>query len=178
LLQNQSKEIVIQISKTKLVLITLGAWGFVLLAVWIWSGSEELFSSPLISITVAFIGIIFFGSCGVYGLVKFFDTKPGLIINSTGITDNSSGVSAGLILWHEITGISVKEMHSQKFLTIEVTDPQKYIARGNFIKRMFNAANLKFYGSPIQISSTSLKTDFNSLVDIIFENYKRYTADA
>ena len=177
-MRNQSEEIVIQISKTKLVLITLGAWGFVLLAVWIWSASEELFFPPLLSIAVAFIGMIFFGSCGVYGIVKFFDTKPGLIINSKGITDYASGVSAGLILWHEIAGMSVKEMHRQKFLTIEVTDPQKYVVRGNFIKRMLNAANLKFYGSPIQISSNSLKTDFDTLVEVIVENHKRYSADA
>jgi len=66
-----------------------------------------------------YASIIFFGLCTVFLIRKLPDTKPGLVIDSTGLFDNSGALSAGLILWEDIENISVLEIHKQKLLMLE-----------------------------------------------------------
>lgn len=72
-------------------------------------------------------GIVFFGLAGIYGIIKLFDKKAGLIIDSSGITDNTSAVSIGLIEWSDILGIRTEQIMSTKFLLIDVENPKKYL---------------------------------------------------
>lgn len=60
-------------------------------------------------------------------MIKLPDNKSGLIIDQTGLTDNSSVASAGQIYWTDISNISGKEIHKQKFILLHVTNPQNYI---------------------------------------------------
>src|SRR5580698_10622693 len=95
-------------------------------SIWIWSiADSQTRYSPLYMMCVAMAGVSFSGLCGIYGCIKVFDGKPGLIIDHQGIVDNSSAVSAGRILWDEIVGFRVSEIAGQRFLTIGLTDPQK-----------------------------------------------------
>lgn len=168
-------QLVVPLSKTKLILLISGAVGFVALGVWLWSIAEyQTRYNPLYMKAVAVTSAGFFGVCGIYGFVKLFDTAPGLIIDSEGIVDNSSGVSAGRIPWREIRGITVTSLKGQKFLTFEVENPQKYVERGNFLKHQLNAVNLKYFGSPIQIAANSLQIRFDELHKIVVEFHDRY----
>jgi hypothetical protein len=49
--------------------------------------------------------------------------EPGLVIDNTGLFDNSGALSAGQILWEDIENISVLEMHKQKLLMLRVKNP-------------------------------------------------------
>src|SRR5207237_703519 len=101
---------------------------------------------------------------------------PGLIIDEQGIVDNSSGVSAGRIPWSEIKAFHVTTLQKQRFVTIEVQDPMKYVKRASFLKRQLVRLNARYFGGPIQISATTLKIDFDELLDILshwFEKYRR-----
>ena len=108
------------------------------------------------------------------GRCQFFDSKPGLVLSPDGINDNSSGVSAGLIPWSEIVSINITSLHSQKFLTFIVENPEKYAEQGSYLKRKMDAANLKYFDSPIQISSNALKMDFQELTEIVNQYYDQY----
>lgn len=121
---------------------------------------------------IGLAAIVFFGACGVFGIKKLFDNNPGLVFNSSGIVDHSSGVSAGLIPWSEIVGAEIFEVHKQKMLIIKVRNPQKYIERGGALKRMVNKANYKLCGSPIAITSNALKINFSELLSL-FQQYKQ-----
>jgi hypothetical protein len=123
---------------------------------------------------VAIAGVSFFGLCAIYGCFKVFDTRPGLIIDDQGFVDNSSAVAAGRILWDEVVSLNVSEIAGQRFITILVVDPQKYVERGNFFGRMLNAANTKMTGSPINISSNSLRMKFDDLVQVLTEAFEKY----
>ncbi len=95
-------QIVIPLSRTKIVLLFLGAVAFVLLSVWLWTiADHQTRHNPLYVKAVAIAGASFFGLCAGFAFIKLFDTKPGLIIDSDGIVDNSSGVSAGRVPWQE-----------------------------------------------------------------------------
>ncbi|HEX8189739.1 MAG TPA: STM3941 family protein [Pyrinomonadaceae bacterium] len=185
---NPTDETIIELSRAKLVLTVLGSCAFVALGAWLLSfDAREIqygrsftffYNSPPIVYGMGVAAILFFGLCGLYGLFKVFDRKPGLILNSSGIHDNASGVAAGFIPWAEVLGASVYEIHNQKMLVIGVRDPQKYLARGGALKRAFNKANAGMSGSPVSISSVALKINFAELVSLFNRYHQRYGAAA
>ena len=172
-----TEAIVIPLSKNKLALLVLGSSAFVAGSIWMWSNAEaQPRFNPVWLKCVSLVGMLFFGICGIYGCIKFFDDKPGLIVDDEGIVDNSSAVAAGRICWDEIIGISVSEMAGQRFLTIEVVDPQKYIERCGYVVRILHMANIKAVGSPINISANSLKMSFKELVSLMSESLDLHKA--
>ena len=170
----------IKLSKGKIVLLILGSCAFLVLGGFFLIlddatiQSQPRTNSPLLVHTVGFIAVVFSGATGVFGVKKLFDNRPGLILNSSGIIDNSSGVSAGLIPWTEILGSEIQKIGRQRFLVIKVRNPQKYIERGGALKRVVNRANNRLCGSPIAIASTALNVKFSELVKLFDEYKQRY----
>jgi hypothetical protein len=181
-----SEETIIALSKIKVLSLIVAAFGFVAMGIWMVQldaaeiESHRKFSSPAFIYTIGVLSIVFFGFCGLWGVKKAFDKKPGLVLNSVGIFDNSSGISVGAIPWSEITGFSIFEIQNQKMLVVKVLDPDKYINNANAFKRMINKANFKMCGSSIVISSNALKVNFNELLNTCNQYYSKYgkTADA
>ena len=114
---------------------------------------------------IGILSIVFFGAIGIFGVKKMFDKKIGLKIDSHGITDNSNASSVGLIEWNDITGIRVEQVMSTKFIMVDVEDPEKYIqqAKNNIMAKILRL-NLSRYGSPISITSNTLRYDFDELI--------------
>lgn len=173
-----TNELKIPLSKNKILLFFLGSIIFVALGIWFLNDPEKLANSsyrPKSAEFIQIIGIVavvFFGVCGLFTFKKLFDKKDGLIINQDGIIDNASGTSVGLVKWTDITGIEITQVHSQKFIMIEVSNPQYYInLQKNRIGKMAMKANYNKYGTPISISANSLKTDFTALKKLIEKQY-------
>lgn len=181
---DSTDETIIELSRTKLVLLILGACAFVVAGVWLLSldaaeirsgrGFRFFFNDPTVVYGAGVASILFFGACGLYGLRKMFDKKPGLVLNSDGIVDNASGVAAGFIPWSEVTGSGVVEIQKQKMLVIGVRDPQKYIDRGGALRRAMNKANSGMTGSPVAIPSVTLKINFSELVSLFNRYQQKY----
>lgn len=178
------EERVIELSKVKIVLLILGAIVFVVLGAWLLSldaeaiESQRKFSSPTLIYGIGIVSIVFFGLCGLVGIRKLFDKSPGLIVSAEGILDNSSGVSAGIIPWSEVVSIGEYQIQKQKFISVQVTDPNKYANNGNVLKRMANRANIKMCGTPVNISANSLKISYNELFETINEYYRNSLENA
>lgn len=176
----QSNNKIIELSTAKLILIILGSAAFGLLGIWMLSHdaqeieSSREYNSTLFVYGIAWIAIAFSGLCGFIGIKKLFDNKPGLIISDVGIEDNSSGFSVGLIPWEDVTGISEYQVQSQSFVSILVADPDKYAVRGNLIRRMANRTNIKMCGTPLNISSNSLKISHNELLTVLTSYYQEF----
>jgi len=175
-----NEEIIIPLSKNKILLIFLGSLMFVVFGIW-FLNDPEIFanssyrprSSEFIQI-IGIIAVVFFGICGIFAFKKLLDKKEGLIINKSGITDNSSGISVGLVKWNDIIGRGIAQVHSQKFIMIEVSNPEHYInLKKNRIGKMAMKANYDKFGSPISISANSLKTNFEELREIIEKQYEK-----
>ena len=181
---DSTDETIIELSKTKLALLVLGSCAFVAAGLWLLSADAEsirsgrsfrlFFNDPVVVRVAAVAAILLFGLGGLYGLKKLFDKRPGLILNSSGLVDNASAVAAGFIPWSEVLGSGVLEIQKQKMLIIGVRDPQKYIDRGSALKRTLNNANYKMSGSPVSISSVTLKIDFAELVSLFNRYHQKY----
>jgi len=165
-------EKVIELSKTKLRLLVAGSMIFVIMGLWmVLHDSSQIayqrpYNSPVLTYGIGTAGILFFGFCGAAGIRKLLDKKPGLILNSSGIHDNSSAVAARFVPWSEVIGFSIFEMQKQKTLVIIVREPERYIEAGGAFKRMLNRMNYKMCGSPVAISANSLNLGFDELLKI------------
>ena len=171
-MEKAGERIEIPLSKGKIVLILIGAIVFVALGIWFVIKPQEISNGASVSSTIILIvgiaAILFFGLCALYALRKLPDTKPGLIIDESGLTDNSSGVSAGQILWADIDNLSVISIQRQKLIMIEVKNPQDYIDKQtSTFKRKMMTLNYKMYGTPLSITSNGLKISFDELLRVI-----------
>lgn len=177
-------ERVIELSKAKLFRLLIGACGFVVLGILMlqpeseWTRSRPGFNGPVLTHAIGLLAVAFFGLCALFGVKKLFDQKPGLVLNSTGIIDNSSGIAAGLILWSEIVGFDIFQVHGTRSLVVKVNNPDKYVNRGSAIRRALNKANVGLCGSPIAITSSSLKIDFDDLLQLSNAYLKKYGREA
>ena len=177
---NSNNTKVIELSKVKVLLLIVGALAFVALGIWMlqldstWIESQRRFNSPALVHGVGVASIVFFGLCAVAAVMKLFDRKPGLVLSSTGILDNSSSASAGLIPWSEVQGFDVLKIQRQRLLIVKLVAPDKYVEVGSAVKRSLNRMNLKMCGSPIAITSNSLKINFDELLDVCNSYLSQY----
>lgn len=175
----QDEKIEIPLSKQKMLLTLLGSIAFVGLGIWFLinppKSSNPSFGNPILIFILGLASVLFFGLVAVTIFRKFSDKKPGLVISRHGITDNSSGVSAGLIPWTDIQEIKTSQVMSQKFIMFIVSNPEEYLDKvTNPIKRNAMKMNYKTYGSPISISSNALKTNFDELQKLLEDKMNEY----
>lgn len=160
----ENSEIKIFVNKIKIFFLCLGALLFV------YGGFLMLMEDSFLINFFGVISIIFFG----YGVMKIslevLSKSPRLIINEIGIFE----YSIGMILWTDITDISITHASKQKFITLHVKNPNEYIKKLNMFKKLFASLNNVFYQSPIHISSAGLDINFNELHSIIEEKFKLY----
>lgn len=175
------QRIEIPLSKSKLVLMFMGALVFVAIGFWFALAPPDIdnsFWGPTKIAIAGYASIIFFGLCGVVIVRKLFDNKPGLIIDSKGLIDNSSGLSAGYILWTDVENISVVEIQKQRLLMLEVKNPQDYINRqGNLLKRKSMEFNDKIFGTPLSITANGLKISFQELSALVKQKFLESRSD-
>ncbi|WP_298346985.1 STM3941 family protein [uncultured Algibacter sp.] len=170
-------EIKVPLSKTKIILLMIGALAFVIGGAW---GiiDPERFASIRYPKNTVFIsgiaGVLFFGLCFIFIAKKVFSGKAGLTINDDGIIDNSNATSVGLIEWEDITGIKSWGTGSAKVIVVLTSEPEKYIERSkNIISKKAMKANNRIYGSPLSIISNSLKINFSELEKLILEQIEK-----
>lgn len=166
----------IPLSKTKITLSIAGCIVFILLGYMLITDDYELYNTTFTK-AVGIVSIVFFGVILLFAFYKLFDKKPGLVIDDSGILDNSSGISAGLIEWQDITRIEVKTVISTKFLIIHVSNSEKYIKRVPAQKAWLMRRNMGLYGSPLSISSTALKYNFEDLYRIVKVNLEKHNGN-
>ena len=166
------QQIEISLSKMKLTLMVIGSLLFVVIGI-LFVINPEKYTTPLMrNPTVIFISglasILFFSLCFVFIAKKLGDNSLGLIISDKGIFDNSSGLSAGQILWSDIENISVIKIHRQRLIMLQVTNPQEYIDKQtSSFKRKMMQLNFKIYGTPLSITSNGLKISFDELLSTL-----------
>ena len=166
-------EIKIPLSKTKIILLLIGALAFVIGGAW---GiiEPERFASICYPKNIVFIsglaGVLFFGLCFTFIAKKVFSGKPGLTINNDGINDNSNATSVGLIEWKDITGIKSWGTGSAKVIVVLTSKSKKYIERSkNIISKKATKANNRIYGSHLSIIYNLLKIKFSEFENLIAE---------
>ncbi len=153
-METNTNRIEIPLNKRRLILLLISALAFVGIGIWFATKPDSfrngLLGNPTIVSGIGLLSIVVFGLSFVVVLKKYLDNSPGLIIDQTGITDNSSGISAGHIPWSDIKEITTTKVFNQKFLTINLKKPEP---------GKKDAA--------VSIAVTTLKYDFNELEAIL-----------
>lgn len=175
-------EIRIALSKRKLILALIGSIILGALAIQFILKPEEYLSHKYknleIIATVGYVSVLFFGLCTIFIFYKYFDKKSGLIIDKNGITDNTNFTSVGLIEWSEIIGIRTQQVMSNKFILIDVLNPEKFIEKSSKFKASLMKINLKTYGTPLSITSNSLNYNFDKLEKLLKREFTKYNNKA
>ena len=170
------QQIEIQLSKIKLLLMLVGSLTFVALGLWLvitrpTAHHFHRYNSTTMLIA-GYASIIFFGLCALMFIRKLPDNRPGLIIDDLGLSDNSSGVAGGQILWADILNISVLKIQRQRLIMLQVKNPEEYINRQtSAFKRKMMEMNFKMFGSPLSITSNGLKISFDELHKLVVDNF-------
>ena len=140
------------------------------------SFKSPIFQNEVLILVVGILGLVFFGFCTIFIIKAIFSQKIMLTISESGIEDRSSGVSIGLIEWQDIVGIETRQIYSQKFVVLLTSQPDKYLDKANStMKRKAMQANARLCGSPLAISSNSLKinhADLETMLNQKWENYR------
>lgn len=172
-------KILVPISKTKLTLMLIGSLIFVALGIFYMNDPKAflnpVFRSKELIFIVGIACVLFFGLASLYLFKKLLDNRPGLIISTDGIFDNSSATPVGLIEWKDIVDTEVIKIHGQRIILIKVKKPEKYIKRqeSKRIRNVFKA-NLDFYGTPITLTANGLKIEFEKLERLLTESIEKY----
>ncbi len=167
--------VVIPLNRTKIILLTLATFPFVIAASWMLMYPDQ--NSRYDSVFIQFIsvsGLLFFGIGGIYLFSKIFDSKPGLILDERGILDNSSASGEVRILWEDIVKFRMQSVKKTEFLLVYVRNPEAYIDRANNFKRFWMKWNHRVYKTPLSISSTVLQCNMSELSEIIKRERKKY----
>jgi hypothetical protein len=165
-------EVVIKVSKTKMLLGMIGSMAFVFIGIYLWSiAGKQTHYPPAYIKSVVLATWFFFGLGFVFLFYKLFDTTPGLIVNSKGF------VFAGgeMIKWNDITSIKVHEVKKTKLILIFVSNPEYYIASAGKFKRPAMKFGEKLYGTPLTIAAASLQCSFQELLNLIETSKIQYS---
>ncbi|MGN7812805.1 STM3941 family protein [Flavobacterium sp. 22076] len=166
-------------SNKKIMFLLIASFALSTLGVFMIMSPEKfisfLFRNEKLILIAGIVSFVFFGIAFAFILKKNLTSQIGIVIDENGIIDNSSAVSLGFIDWKDVKAIRKNNVLSTQFLLIDVNNPNEYLNRAkNRIILSLLKSNLNVYGTPISISSTALKCDFDELQKIINDSYKSY----
>ena len=175
-------DIKIGISKTKAILQIIIVIG--LLGVTIWFLTDKVillppaFNKTFLLVCCSLL-ILTFGLGTISGFRKIINLDTGLIINKNGIKINIGPNSGQLIKWDEIKGFKIHNpIRGPLFLLIFIKNPEELISRTFGLKRFLIKMNNVSHGTPVSLTSNWLEYDFEELIDLINDEYKKYIAQS
>lgn len=166
-MRTELDDVVIKISRTKLLLVIVGSVCFVAGGIWMWNAGEFFLK------LIAVLSIAFFGLCGFVALIKLFDNKPGLAINDHELFINTSALSSIVIKQEDIMGFQALEINHNKFLLVFINNKELYIEseKVSSVDRLLMRVSDKMYGTPIGISNIALRCSFTELHEIFCQRF-------
>jgi hypothetical protein len=161
-----TEQVYIPLKKAKLARLMRVSIINILFGLWLVSRvgvNQSLFM--MLASSFGFILVLFFIPLTYLVLKKWKDKRAGIIVDCTGITDNTYLFSAVHIPWSDIQDIRKTK---RTLLVIFIDNPVAYIGmQPGFFKRKVLSMAFKYYGSPIIMNSVELKIAFNKLQSIL-----------
>lgn len=114
------------------------------------------------------VGLVFFGLCFVAILIQLFRGRPSVILDEAGIHELRS---FGTIPWTDIISLRIDWVVTQRFLCVEVRDPQTYVSRLTARNRLIAEANPSLGFPPITISFSGLSPGLSEVWSYIQTNH-------
>ena len=127
-----------------------------------------------LTLVVGTVGLLTFIGFGIGWIVLLLRTGPGLVVDDTGFDDRSSATATGRVSWADVKLLSRRSIAGTPLVVVDVRDPEAYSARLSRFARVVASANRHWLGSPVVISSVSLKISFESLFKLLHEGLEQY----
>jgi hypothetical protein len=163
--------IVLYPSRSKAVLILLGASAFVALGIWIASPGMASRVSPVQKFIASYVGIPFFAACGLYAAYRIAFRRPVLRIDASGINDTSHAFAPGHLCWHEVDRVVVYKYQNQPMLGIVPKDLDSFLSRQSAHVRTYAKMNLGLGIPPFNIAQVILPISVADLANLIQTRY-------
>ncbi|HET8948280.1 MAG TPA: STM3941 family protein [Candidatus Polarisedimenticolia bacterium] len=174
-------DLVIFPDRRKLILVLLGAAGFVAVSAWLLTLHVGWMAGARV-VPAAIAGIGFFGLVFLYCVYRLVRWRPALIIDADGIVEQSSLISVGRLRWEEVDCVVPYVFRGQPMLGIVPRDPQAVMARAGWIGRMAMKANGPLGCAPINVAQVTLPGTTEELALLLAGRYgvtvKRSPGDA
>lgn len=146
------------------MVLTIGSFAFVIASVWIYFSS---LSGDKLMQMYGLAGFFFFGLCSLYGINRFKDKRPGLILHPDYIVENTGFRNGDVVFWKNVTKLDIAYVKRTRILVLHLRDPETYIKKFKGWKNVLAQMNFRYYGSPFTISSATLSIDFDELTDLV-----------
>ena len=117
---------------------------------------------------LGWIGVCFFSIGFIVLPRQLFRPGPLVVIDDHGIEDRRT--TLGLIDWADVVSLTVGHIRTQKFLCVEVADPQKYLNRFSAAGRIAAKANRGLGFPEITIAFSGLTHSTDQVTAFIREN--------
>lgn len=174
----------IPLSKNKIVKLLIFSLIFVAAGLWILIAQPQtsnfIFNNVWLKNIAGGMSTIMGIAGTFYFSRKLADSQPGLVIDNEGFTDNSSAVALGKIYWRDVIAVEEKAIQAsiaskQYFVTILLKNPETYINRyPDGIRKKMMLMNLKYSGTPVNISANSLKISFTELKQLLQQQFDAF----
>lgn len=119
-----------------------------------------------------YVGIAFFGLGGLFIFFNLWTSKPALIINSQGITNNSHLGGGYLIRWENIKSLKIISIQNQRMIKVDLKDNEEVLGQVNYITKKWMKANQRIFGTPTFIPSVMIKMDLEAVLNLLREQKK------
>ncbi|MGT2799480.1 STM3941 family protein [Streptococcus marmotae] len=148
-----NQPIIVTSEKSRYVSLSVLSFVMTLLSnfcIFAYSNEWHLSVLSLVFTVFGLIGVVLFGWFFVcYTKCVFVKQLPPiLVVDDKGITDKSSAISIGFIPWEDITYIRLKPHLNQTYISVTLTDNDKYLSKMNVFQKYSSKANLKM-GFPL-----------------------------
>lgn len=115
----------------------------------------------------ASIGSVFFSVLAVLSLVRLFDRRPGLIVDTLGLHDRTTLFGYVHVPWTAIAGVHEVRVKKVRLLAVRLKDPGAFLGRWKGWKRWSFQWNMDHHGSPVILSANTLACPFDELERIV-----------
>lgn len=138
---------------------TCGALGMSLLCLFllfsdIGPSLQSSLPQVLFRIIMAF-GFFFFTCCCFFIIKRALSKKDILTVTADGITDNSSALAFGFILWSDMERIYLDSVMRNTFIEVQLKNEEAYISRFHGIRKWMMLANRRMGHQAVCITLNS-----------------------
>lgn len=166
-------------SKAKSFLLLIGSLLFVIGGIYMFMNTENFTSFKAINTIfikgIGIISVLFFG-LGIYVSIRLLlANQLILIIDKNGVNINPKKSLSESICWKNIEGFSELKFQSQKFIILNVNNSDYWIENEkNGIRKKIMKFNVNNYGSPFNLSASSMQINHTDLMKVLNETLNKY----
>ena len=173
------EKIEIYSSKKKSLLLLIASLIFVVGGIYMFMNAENFTGyrarNPLFTKGIGIACVLFFG-LGIYVSIRqLIQNQLILIIDKIGLNVNPKKSLSARIEWKNINGFSEIKIQSAKIIIIDVNNSDYWIEKeeNGFRKKMMKF-NVNNYGSPFNLSASSMQMNYSELMKTLNENLDKY----